>query len=210
MPTESFNQREYPPCLATLRRFVRRPPVEEACDLCHVSIPVDHPHLVTPGTRQLVCACDSCARLFSPSSTRYKLVPRQPRALADLELTEAKWNALGIPIGLAFFLHSSADEAISVLYPSPAGPIEAWLRLESWQTIVEGHPGLAGLSPDVEALVVNRLPRAGYHGPSCLIVPIDTCYRLVGLIRAYWRGFNGGPELWEHVDRFFIRLTEPR
>lgn len=207
MTTESFHQRELPACLATLRRFVRRPPVEEACDLCNVSIPVDHQHLVTPGTRQLVCACESCARLFDSPNTRYKLVPRQVRPLADFRLSDARWDALGIPIGLAFFLHSSVDEAISVLYPSPAGPIEAWLRLDSWAELVDGHAELAGMAPDVEALLVNRLPTAAYQGPAYYIVPIDTCYRLVGLIRAYWRGFSGGPELWEHVDRFFARLA---
>ncbi len=210
MTTELFHQRELPACLATLRRFVRKPPVEEACDLCNVSIQVDHAHLVTPGTRQLVCACDSCARLFGAPNTRYKRVPRDARALADFEVSDATWDAIGIPIGLASFLPSSADGAISVLYPSPAGPIEAWLRLDSWRQIISDHPALVGMTPDVEALLVNRLPTASYRGPSCYIVPIDTCYRLMGLIRAYWRGFTGGPELWEHVDRFFIHLAEPR
>ncbi len=43
---------------------------------------------------------------------------------------------------------------------------------------------LAELEPDVEALLVNRMngERAYYR------TPIDECFKLVGLIRAHWRG----------------------
>ena len=32
-----------------------------------------------------------------------------------------------------------------------------------------------------------------------IIVPIDQCYRLSGLIRLHWRGLSGGSEVWEEV-----------
>jgi len=37
----------------------------------------------------------------------------------------------------------------------------------------------------------------------CVLVPVDACYRLVGLVRRHWRGFDGGPEAWAHIDAFF-------
>jgi hypothetical protein len=37
-------------------------------------------------------------------------------------------------------------------------------------------------------------------------VPIDDCYRLVAVIRTRWRGFTGGREVWEEIDRFFADL----
>jgi len=38
------------------------------------------------------------------------------------------------------------------------------------------------------------------------IVPIDACYRLVGLIRLHWRGLSGGTEVWQAIGRFFSEL----
>ena len=39
-------------------------------------------------------------------------------------------------------------------------------------------------------------------------VPIDECYKLVGLIRTHWRGLSGGTEVWEEIGRFFDELRE--
>ena len=38
------------------------------------------------------------------------------------------------------------------------------------------------------------------------IVPIDECYRLVGIIRLHWRGLSGGREVWGEIDSFFAGL----
>ena len=38
--------------------------------------------------------------------------------------------------------------------------------------------------------------------------PIDACYRLVGLVRLHWRGFDGGAEAWHGIDGFFDDLRE--
>jgi hypothetical protein len=38
------------------------------------------------------------------------------------------------------------------------------------------------------------------------IVPIDECYKLVGIIRLHWRGLSGGAEVWGHIRRFFDNL----
>jgi hypothetical protein len=40
------------------------------------------------------------------------------------------------------------------------------------------------------------------------LVPVDECYRLVGLIRARWKGLSGGTEVWEEIARFFDGLRQ--
>jgi uncharacterized protein DUF5947 len=54
----------------------------------------------------------------------------------------------------------------------------------------------------VEALLVNRA--RGAH--DSFLVPIDECYKLVGVIRTRWRGFSGGREVWDEIARFFEDL----
>ena len=58
------------------------------------------------------------------------------------------------------------------------------------------------MADDTEALLVNRAKGERRQW----IVPIEDCYALVGLIRTRWRGFSGGAEVWEQIDRFFDEL----
>jgi hypothetical protein len=58
------------------------------------------------------------------------------------------------------------------------------------------------MEPDVEALLVNRIRNASEY----YIAPIDECYKLVGLIRANWRGLSGGTEVWKEISEFFNAL----
>src|SRR5262249_60638815 len=90
------------------------------------------------------------------------------------------------------------------VYPSPAGGTESLLTLETWNQLEEENPVLRELEPDVEALLVNRVGRARDH----YRVPIDACYRLVGLIRANWRGLSGGAEVWDEIRQFFDGLNQ--
>jgi len=58
-------------------------------------------------------------------------------------------------------------------------------------------------------LLVNRVGHVRGAAPAeYYLVPIDECYKLVGLIRANWRGLSGGSEVWEKVGQFFTRLKE--
>jgi hypothetical protein len=65
------------------------------------------------------------------------------------------------------------------------------------------------MEPDVEALLANRLgaPR-GFGEPEYYVLPVDECYRLVGLIRSGWRGLSGGTEVWETLQQFFQSLRD--
>lgn len=184
--------------LASLRRFITPPPPVERCELCDVPLAAGHQHLVEPANRRIVCACDACAILFDDSAaTRYRRVPRDTRALPAFEISEENWNALAVPIGLVFFFRSSVSGGIVAVYPSPAGPAETAVEEGDWQAIAAPH-----LTPDVEALLVNRVRQAREY----LIVPIDECYKLTALIRRHWSGFTGGDELWDRIHAFFDDL----
>jgi hypothetical protein len=136
---------------------------------------------------------------------RYRLVPEEIRVLDDFRLSDAEWDALGIPIGLAFFFFSTPEGRILALYPGPAGPTESLLTLDAWTGLVARNPFLADLEPDVEALLVNRVNGANEY----YVMPIDRCYALVGLIRTHWQGIAGGEEVWEAIGSFFASLREP-
>ena len=174
--------------LAELAR--RSTPAVERCELCSAPIAADHRHLMEPASRELLCACRACALLFDRGG-RYTLVPERRVRLDDLELD---WEALRLPVDIAFFLHSSAEGRDMAFYPSPMGATESQLPFEL--------PLLRTLEPDVEALLVDRHLGAREHW----IVPIDDCFRLVGLIRTHWRGLTGGREVWAEIGRFFADL----
>lgn len=193
----------------SLRQFARKPPRQvEKCEMCSAELRIEHPHLIELTKRRLHCACDACAMLFSgQAGTKYKRVPRDIRLLADFKMTDAGWDGLLIPINLAFFFQNSIDSRVSALYPSPAGATESLLPLEAWSSIVQANPALNQLEPDVEALLVNRVGQARGSAPAeYYIVPIDACYRLVGLIRVHWRGLSGGTEVWQEIGNFFADL----
>ena len=194
----------------TLGRFREaskpREPVER-CELCGLSLATEHRHLVELASQRLICSCEACGLLFSGQATKYRRVPLRFLLLQDFALSDAQWDSLLIPINMAFFFRSTLENRIVTLYPSPAGAVESLLPLDAWNEIVEENAILAQLRPDIEALLVNRvghaheLSRAEYY-----IAPIDECYRLVGLIRANWKGLSGGTEVWEEIGRFFSGL----
>ncbi|GAA4558236.1 DUF5947 family protein [Pseudonocardia xishanensis] len=178
-----------------LRRYLATEPapVLERCELCATDIPAEHPHLVHVADRRLVCACGPCAFLFdAPGAGGYARVPDRVRRADGLD--DATWEALQIPVGAAFVLRNSVQDRLIACYPSPAGATESELPVPA------GLPLLAELAPDVEALLVRRDP------PESYLVPVDECYRLVGLVRRHWTGFDGGPAAHAAIDGFFAEL----
>ena len=194
--------------VTNVQRFVRpREVAEERCELCSVPIATDHRHLVEPAKRRLLCVCRGCATLLgNRDDDRYRAVPEYARPLENFHMTDAEWDAFGIPIGLAFFVRSTPDKRIVAFYPGPAGPTESLLDLQAWVKLVADNPLLADLEPDSEALLVNRVRNAREYFQA----PIDRCYALVGLIRTKWRGLSGGDEVWKAIDGFFAELREQR
>ncbi len=195
---------------AALARFARRAAAATAaapehCELCSEAIPREHRHLLTVATREVTCVCPACAILFgnaAASEGRYRLVPDRCLDLVDFAMDDPEWASLRIPVGIAYFFHSTPAGRVVAYYPSPMGPVESLLQLSAWEALAASNPILRSLAPDVEALLVNRARGASQH----YLVPIDECYRLVALIRLRWRGFGGGPEVWNEVERYFDEL----
>jgi hypothetical protein len=98
--------------------------------------------------------------------------------------------------------YSTPAQQVAAYYPSPAGPMQSLLKLETWQDLEERNPVLREMQQDVEALLINRVRGARQH----FLVPIDECYSLVGLIRMRWRGLSGGQEVWKEIESFFESL----
>jgi hypothetical protein len=192
-----------------LRRFTApraAAAAEERCDLCKSPLAGEHPHLVDIASRRLLCACAPCALLFDQrgaSAGRFKRVPTERRRLRDLRLGADFWERLQIPVRLAFFFENSDAQRVVAFYPGPAGATESLLPLEAWREVVVANPVLATLEADVEAVLLRDREGAP---PECYLVPIDVCYALTGLVRRSWKGFEGGTEAWQEIDRFFADL----
>lgn len=177
----------------------------ERCELCGQPIGPEHRHLLDLTDRELRCTCRACSLLFDGSAAgggRYRLVGDRRLALEGFALDDLMWEELRLPVDIAFFFRDSQDGRVRAFYPSPMGPTESLLGLEAWQALEAANPVLTTMEPDVEALLVDRAAGARRQW----LVPIDDCYRLVGLIRTRWRGLTGGKEVWLELGRFFDDL----
>jgi hypothetical protein len=200
-------------------RRAGQPAGAEACEFCAETIPSQHDHVADLDGPTLLCACRACYLLFTQSGAglerragrgRYKAVPDRYRSDPERPLSAADWEALEIPVGLAFFLRTSAAPGPAAFYPSPAGATECQLNLEAWDRIAGDHPLLSAAEPDVEAVLIWRGP-VGSGGPAGLddqpaveafLVPIDACYELAGRMRLLWQGFDGGTEARQSIADF--------
>jgi hypothetical protein len=111
------------------------------------------------------------------------------------------WSSFQIPIGLAFLMRSSVSGGSCPL-PEPVGATESELDLAAWDALCEANPILDQMEPDAEALIVNRTGEEHQYA----IVPVDQCYRMVGLIKSRWEGITGGRGVEEAVGEFFERV----
>ena len=199
---------------------------EEKCEFCAATIPADHGHVADLDSATLMCACRACYLLFTHSGAgqtweqdlqpererrigraRYRSIPDRYRTDPAHPLTQAEWDALEIPVGLAFFLRSSASGETTAFYPSPAGATECRLDLEAWGRIIEGHPLVSAAEPDVEAILISRGER-DQPAVETFLVPVDACYELAGRMRLEWHGFDGGAEARQSIAAFLGRVRE--
>ncbi len=185
--------------LARIRDFAAKGRGQEQCALCSEPIGGSHPHLFEVALGKLVCSCAGCAAAFNHASGKFRKVPDRAAKLADFRMTDAQWQAFGIPVGIAFLVRSTPRGGVVSFYPSPLGAVESLVSPEAWEAVLARNPALRSLEPDVEALLVR--------GRECFIAPIDRCYALIGLMRRDWRGMTGGDEVSKSVDRFFEELA---
>jgi hypothetical protein len=173
----------------------------ERCDLCGLPIPEDHRHLLALVERRIVCSCEACWAMRAGEGD-YRPTGNRTVWLPDLDVPDDLWASFQIPIGLAFFMHSTVTACVVAMYPSPAGATESELHFETWRRLVELNPALDDLEPDIEGLIVNRLSDPAVYA----IAPIDRCYALTGAIKLTWEGISGGTGVGEAVSRFFEDL----
>jgi len=175
--------------------------------MCAEPIADEHQHVVDVGSRSLMCTCRGCYLLFSDqqAALHYRAVPDRYLSFPEFRFNGSDWDDLQIPVGLAFLFRNSVQDRVVAFYPSPAGATESELPLERWDRIVAANPQLSVLLPDVEALLLFRADH-GRGDFSCHLVPIDTCYELVGTMRKTWRGFDGGQEARAAMEDFFTEV----
>lgn len=187
---------------------------EERCEMCSESISDEHQHVVNVAGRQLMCVCRACYLLFTDNNAelRYRAVPDRYLAFPGFALDRRAWEALQIPVGVAFFFTNSDLGRTVAFYPGPAGACESQLDLDAWNAIRGADSRVGLLSDDVEALLVRVLDTDGaddgeFAQPQSYLVPIDACYEFVGRLRMLWRGFDGGQEARRFIDDFFAQIA---
>ena len=114
----------------------------------------------------------------------------------------SQWDSLQIPVSIAFFFLNSSLGRLAAFYPGTCG-----------RHRVRAAPGHLGRGDRSESRPLyprsgcRSVPRAepsrNRSGAECFLVPIDTCYELVGQLRRLWRGFDGGSEANDAIDDFF-------
>lgn len=173
----------------------------ETCGLCDAVVGEGHAHVLDERKGELLCACRPCALLFERDDAgrgHYRLVPAR-----RIRLSGVRTDDLGVPVGLAFFV-AGRDGTVAARYPSPAGATGWTVDPAAWATATAGCAPLASMRPAVEALLVNTARGAREQW----LVPVDDCYRLVGVIKKAWTGLSGGHQVWTDIERFFGRLRE--
>ena len=138
-------------------------------------------------------------------SARYRSVPDRYLRDSSRPMSAMEWDELQIPVGLAFFLNSSAH-GLGGFYPSPAGATECTLDQAAWERLAAAYPLLGAAEPDVEAVLLCRDSHASEA--EYFIVPIDVCYELAGRMRMLWKGFDGGSEARASIDDFLARVRK--
>ena len=191
--------------ISKLRKIAVPPPVElkEHCNFCNSELTSEHRHLVDTSTMRFMCTCDMCM-IVQAVKGNYKPLPQRYLQLNDFKMSDELWSDFLIPVNMAFFVLKSNQNGAVAFYPAPTGATESKLKMEPWYEMQELNPLLKDLMPDLEALLVNRLESTNKY----FIVPIDSCYKLIGMIRTAWKGIHGGSEVNDIINKFFVDLED--
>ena len=117
----------------------------------------------------------------------------------DFRITDAQWDSLLIPIEMAFFFESSTCGAHRRDLSEPgrtdrvaaaAGDVAGHRRGQPRPEPDGAGCRSAGRQPDWVHIVTRQAPTRS----ACeyYILPIDECFKLVGVIRLHWKGLSGG------------------
>lgn len=175
----------------------------EKCFFCGKIIPDDHRHLVDLTSMKFICTCEMCMITAMEKGT-YKSLPQRYLLLECFKMPDELWSDFLIPVNMAFFVSSSARKGTVAYYPAPTGATESKLKMEPWAELQHLNPVLDDLIPDLEALLINRLNDISQY----YIVPVDSCYKLIGMIRMAWKGIFGGKEVNTVIGNFFNELNQ--
>lgn len=177
----------------------------EQCEMCRTPVAARHGHVVDTKRRSLMCACRACFLLFTKDTgrrSRYRAVPERYLHDPARPVTCVEWEGLDIPVSSAFVLR--AGTMATAFHPSPAGATERPLAPGFWTEFAAAHPLVAAAEADVEAILFRRTG----DEVDCFLVPIDVCYRLVGTVRLYWSGVDGGRQVRDHIDELFAEIRD--
>ena len=92
--------------------------------------------------RQIVCVCESCWALRSGDAD-FRPTGNRTLWLDGFELPEELWAQFRIPIGLAFFMHSSVTNCVVAMYPEPRGRHRERAPLRDLEPARGDEPGAA-------------------------------------------------------------------
>ena len=155
-------------------------------------------------------ACRPCYLVFAPHGAGGSASARCQIGSCpspDFVLSSAQWDALQIPVGVAFFFMNSSLNTSPRSIQAPQAPpsrccrsirgIRSSMRIPIWPRLcpTSKRSSFAAGIVDPEAAQAE-----------CYLVPIDVCYELVGELRRLWKGFDGGTEAHAALDEFFDRV----
>jgi hypothetical protein len=194
--------------LGVLRPFAARAAAASApprCELCGEPIAPEHAHVADLEAQTLACACRACAVLFDRRVTgRHRTVPTRVRHDPAFVLTREVWDAVDVPVHLAFVSYATAAGRWVARVASPAGAVESKVDPDGWAALSALTPLVRCAEPDVEALLVYG--RRTAERLTWMLVPIDVAYHLSASLRTHWRGFDGGDPARRHVDQLVAEL----
>ena len=158
--------------------------------------------------RQLMCICRGCYLLFTDSHAqlRYRAVPDRYLAFPDFALDRREWEALQIPVGLAFFFRNSAHGPNRRVLSRPGRRHRVRTGPRRLERDHRRRPPGRACWPTTSRRCWSGCPTDEQAPPQCFLVPIDACYEFVGRLRMLWRGFDGGQEAHRFIDEFFAQV----
>lgn len=192
--------------LFALHRFIAKlettRSMAEQCEMCAAPLAGEQRHLLDLAHHTFLSICTACALAFGPRGANaglYRLIPTRRLALLDFQATDELWAG---PVTMICLLRNSETGSVLAVYLDPSGVRESVFDLDCWKTLRTANPLLESLEPDVEALLLQRVGPA----PASYIVPIDTCARLIGLLKNRQRNQVSRQEIWRAVGAFFADL----